>query len=53
MRKVQVSIFGLVRDASGRPKIDGDPRALPQPVKEMLTKSEYEDAIREYDDAHS
>jgi len=36
----QVQMFGLVRDKNGKPKIDGNPRDLPEPIKDMLTAEE-------------
>lgn len=34
-------MFGLVRDRHGRPKVDGDPSDLPQPIKDMLTPEDW------------
>lgn len=38
--RAKVQAFGLVRDANGKPKIDGDPRDLPDQIKAMLTPQE-------------
>jgi hypothetical protein len=37
---VKKQLFGLVRDATGRPKVDGDPRDLPPQIKAMLTPAD-------------
>jgi len=39
----------LVRDASGKPKIDGDPRKLPQQIIQMMSDSEFAQAIEDYE----
>lgn len=41
--KPKVQLYGLVRDAAGKPKIDGDPKDLPEPIKAMLTPEEREE----------
>jgi len=38
--KAKVRAFVLVRDKFGKPKIDGDPKDLPDEIKAMLTASE-------------
>ncbi len=40
---------GLVRDAVGKPRIDGDPRELPASVRAALTAPEFETACLEFD----
>lgn len=47
--KMQVKAFGLVRDKSGKPKIDGDPKKLPQPIKDAMTEAEFTLAVLEYE----
>jgi len=38
-----------VRDKNGKPKIDGDPRKLPQQIIQMMTDSEFAVAIEDYE----
>jgi hypothetical protein len=45
--------FALVRDKNGKPRIDGDPRFLPQPIINMMTDAEFSAAIEEYEDGLS
>jgi len=40
MQKPECKIFALVRDKHGKPKIDGDPKNLPAPIKALLTDEE-------------
>lgn len=40
MPKAKVRAFGLVRDANGKPKIDGAAQDLPEPIKQLLTPAE-------------
>ena len=47
--RAKVQAYVLVRDASGHPKIDGDPRALPESIKTALTKEEFSQAVREFE----
>ena len=46
-------MFGLVRNANGRPRIDGDPRELPPEIVAMMAAEEYETACKEYDECGS
>ena len=46
----RAEIYGLVRDKDGKPKIDGDPRKLPQPIKDMMSVLEYMQAIRDFEE---
>ena len=41
--KPKVKLYGLVRDANGLPKIDGDPNELHPAIKAMLTPEEREE----------
>jgi hypothetical protein len=41
--------YFLVRDKDGKPKIDGDPRHLPQPIIQMMSDSEFAQAVEEYE----
>lgn len=43
-------MYGLVRDKNGKPRIDGDPRELPQPIKDMMSVLEYMQAIRDFEE---
>ena len=36
----KIVMYGLVRDKNGKPKIDGDPRDLPEQIRAMLTPQE-------------
>ena len=38
--------YGLVRDADGKPVIDGDPYLLAQEIKDLLTDQEYLDIFK-------
>lgn len=49
----RAKLYGLVRDASGRPKIDGDPRLLPDEIKEKMTAQEYFEAIERWNDGNA
>ncbi len=40
--RTQVKLYGLVRDAEGRPVVD-DPSTLPPPIIAMLTPQEREE----------
>lgn len=40
--EVKVTLFGLVRDKDGKPRIDGDPKKLTDEIKAMLTPEERE-----------
>jgi hypothetical protein len=40
MPKAKIQAYGLVRDANGKPKIDGDAQDLPEPIKQLLTPEE-------------
>lgn len=44
-------IYGLVRDKDGKPKIDGDPRDLPEQIKEMMNVLEFTQAVRDYEES--
>ena len=44
--EVEIKAYMLVRDASGKPKIDGDPKSLPKSIKNMLTKEEMAEAVK-------
>lgn len=41
--------YMLVRDKNGKPKIDGDPRKLPQQIIQMMSDSEFSQAIEDYE----
>jgi len=45
--------YFLVRDKDGKPKIDGDPRQLPQQIIELMTDSEFAQAIEEFEHANA
>jgi hypothetical protein len=45
--------YFLVRDKTGKPKIDGDPRLLPQPIIQLMTDAEFAAAVEEYENANS
>lgn len=47
--KPRVQLYAIVRDAQGKPKIDGDPRKLNESIKGALTAEEYAEACAEYD----
>lgn len=47
----KVTMYGLVRDRNGKPRIDGDPRELHESIKAAMTPLEYETACKEYDNA--
>lgn len=44
-------IYGLVRDKDGKPKIDGDPRDLPEQIKDMMNVLEFIQAVRDYEES--
>lgn len=46
--KPRAMAYALVRDATGKPKIDGDPRELPDQIKAMMTDEEMVVAVVEY-----
>jgi len=39
----------LVRDKDGKPRIDGDPRLLPQPIINLMTDAEFAAAVEEWE----
>lgn len=41
MKKAEARLFGLVRDKHGRPKVDGNPDDLPEPIKAMLSAEDW------------
>jgi hypothetical protein len=47
--KVKVEAYFLVRDKNGKPKIDGDPRKLPQQIIQAMSDSEFALAVEEYE----
>ena len=49
--KPRVKLFGLVRDANGKPRIDGDPRKLHEDIRQALTAEEFVQACKDYDEA--
>jgi len=55
--KPKIEAYFLVRDKNGKPKIDGDPRKLPQQIIQALSDSEFALAVEEYEleniDAHT
>lgn len=50
LKNVKVKGYFIVRDKNGKPRIDGDPRKMPDGLKAGLTEQEYALAIKEYDD---
>ena len=46
----KIKAYALVRDANGVPKIDGDPRNMPNEIKDMLTPQELVDAVRRFEE---
>lgn len=46
--EVKVKAHVLVRDANGRPKIDGNPQELPDEIKGALTQEEYAKAVERF-----
>ncbi len=42
MKNLKVKAFALVRDAQGRPKVDGNPHDLPVEIKMMLTDADWQ-----------
>jgi hypothetical protein len=47
--KTKVEAYFLVRDSDGKPKIDGDPRKLPQQIIQAMSDSEFALAVGEYE----
>lgn len=45
--------YFLVRGKDGRPKVDGDPRLLPEPIKQLMTDAEFAAAIEEWETNHA
>jgi hypothetical protein len=48
MNKAKLKGFLLLRDKNGKPKIDGDPRNLPQGMIDLMTQEEFDTALEEY-----
>jgi hypothetical protein len=48
-RRPKFEGYMLVRDKNGKPKIDGDPRKLPQQIIQMMSDSEFAEAIEDYE----
>ena len=48
--KPKVKAYALVRDSNGIPKIDGNPRDLPDEIKDMLTDEEFIEALRKFEE---
>lgn len=46
--KAEVKIYGLVRDRTGKPRIDGDPADLHHSIKAAMTKAEFNQACEEW-----
>ena len=51
--KAKVTGYALIRDAMGKPRIDGDPRRLAKELIAMMSAKEFETACEEYDDANA
>lgn len=47
--KAKIEMYALVRDSSGKPRIDGDPRNLHQSIKDAMTAAEFQQALEDYD----
>ena len=45
--KPNVQMFALVRDKNGKPRIDGDPKDLPEPITALLTDAERRELLGE------
>lgn len=48
VKPAQVKIYALVRDAYGKPKIDGNPDDLHQSILEAMTPQEIIEAKKEF-----
>jgi len=49
----QITVKALVRDANGKPVVDGDPRALHPSIINAMSMDEFSTACLEYDERNS